>query len=66
MTPTRDTAGVRVGVIGAGAIAPTHCEGILLHEDATILAIADTHEGRGWRFSSATIFASATRVLRIC
>ena len=46
MTPTRDTAGVRVGVIGAGAIAPTHCEGILLHEDATILAIADTHEGR--------------------
>ena len=37
---------IKVGVIGAGGIAPSHCEGVLKHPNGELLAIADTHPGR--------------------
>lgn len=37
---------LKVGVIGAGAIAPSHCRGVRAHPDAELVAIADQHEGR--------------------
>lgn len=37
---------VRTAVIGAGAVAPSHCEGIIKHPSAELTAIVDTHEGR--------------------
>ena len=37
---------VRVGVIGAGAIAPSHCGGVLKHPRAELVAIADASKER--------------------
>ena len=37
---------VRVGVIGAGAISPDHCEGTMKHPRGELAAIADIHRGR--------------------
>jgi len=37
---------LKIGVIGAGAIAPNHCSGIKKHPEAELVAIADVHEGR--------------------
>ena len=37
---------VKVGVIGAGAIAPSHCRGVIKHKKGELVAIADTHAGR--------------------
>ena len=37
---------IKVGVIGAGAIAPSHCRGVIKHGKGELLAIADTHAGR--------------------
>jgi predicted dehydrogenase len=37
---------VRVGVIGAGAIAPVHCRGILKHPHAELAGVADTNRKR--------------------
>ena len=37
---------IKVGVIGAGAIAPSHCKGVAKHPKAEVVAIADAHEGR--------------------
>jgi predicted dehydrogenase len=37
---------LKVGVIGAGAISPSHCKGTLGHSDAELIAIADTNPTR--------------------
>jgi len=37
---------VRVGVIGAGAIAPSHCRGVLKHPKAELVGIADASKER--------------------
>lgn len=37
---------VRVGVIGAGAIAPTHCRGVLKHPRAELVGIVDLSRER--------------------
>lgn len=37
---------IRVGMIGAGQIAYTHCREILAHPQAALLAVADPHAGR--------------------
>jgi predicted dehydrogenase len=37
---------VRVGVIGAGAIAPSHCRGVLKHPRAELVGIADASKER--------------------
>jgi predicted dehydrogenase len=39
-------AALKIGVIGAGAIAPSHCKGIQTYQGAELVAIADAHEGR--------------------
>ncbi|HUZ18061.1 MAG TPA: Gfo/Idh/MocA family oxidoreductase [Spirochaetia bacterium] len=39
-------ANVKIGMIGAGAIAPTHCRGIQGHPAAEIVAVADVNEER--------------------
>ena len=40
-------ATLKVGVIGAGAIAPNHCKSLQSYKDAELVAVADWHEGRG-------------------
>ena len=37
---------VRVGLIGAGAIAPAHCQGLLKHPKAELVAVADANKER--------------------
>ncbi len=37
---------VKVGMIGAGAIAPSHCQGIRLHPGAELVAVADVSKER--------------------
>ena len=36
----------KVGVIGAGAIAPSHCKGVMSHKQGAVAAIADSNEER--------------------
>lgn len=37
---------IKIGMIGAGAISPTHCRGILAHPQAQLVAVADASEER--------------------
>lgn len=37
---------IRVGVAGAGAIAPSHCSGVQKHPSGELVAVADAHEER--------------------
>jgi predicted dehydrogenase len=39
-------ASLKIGVIGAGAIAPTHCKGVQTYAGAELVAVADQHAGR--------------------
>lgn len=37
---------VKVGVLGAGGIGPSHCAGVRNHPRAELVAVADSHRGR--------------------
>ncbi len=37
---------IKIAILGAGAIAPSHCIGIKAHEAAELVAVADSNRGR--------------------
>jgi len=37
---------IKVGILGAGGIAPSHCAGVKKHPQGELVAIADTNRGR--------------------
>ena len=58
---------VRVGVVGAGAIAPAHCRGVQAHPQAEVVAIADPNESRAREvrkeFGISRYYATAARLI---
>ena len=59
---------IKVGMIGAGAIAPEHCRGIRLHPAAELVAVADASKERAdalaREFRVERVFADPAELLR--
>ncbi len=59
---------IKVGMIGAGAIAPLHCQGIQLHPAAELVAVADASKERAsalaHEFRVDRVYADPAELLR--
>lgn len=57
-----------IGIIGAGAISPTHCDGISGHPEAELIAVADSSPERAHalarQFAIPTVYGSIEELLR--